>query len=328
MKTNTATNDAAREIIVSRLINFPRELVWEAMTDPQHLPHWWGPDGFTNTVHEISVKPGGVWRYMMHGPDGTDYPNRIVYRELVRPERIEYDHFGEGEWAHHIFHQRITLEAEGHATRVTLCLTFAGQQDYENSKVGGAIEGGTQTLGRLDDYAATLADPHSRPLSAQFCIDRIVDAPRELVWKAYTEADRLAQWWGPKGFTMLDCRVDLRPGGLFHYGMRSPDGFEMWGKFVFREIAPPGKLVYVVSFSDKQGGTTRHFAAPTWPKDVLNILTLTEAVGKTKIVMRGYPVNATEEERQMFTAGFESMKTGFGGTLGQLEAYLDLAKGQ
>ena len=102
----------------------------------------------------------------------------------------------------------------------------------------------------------------------------------------------------------------------------------MWGTFVFREITPPGKLVYVVSFSDKQGGTTRHFAAPTWPKEVLNILTLTEAAGKTKIVMRGYPVNATEEERQMFTAGFDSMKTGFGGTLAQLEAYLDLAKGQ
>jgi uncharacterized protein YndB with AHSA1/START domain len=165
-------------------------------------------------------------------------------------------------------------------------------------------------------------------LSAQFCIDRIVDAPRDLVWKAYTEADRLAQWWGPKGFTMLDCRVDLRPGGLFHYGMRSPDGFEMWGKFVYREITPPGKMVFVVSFSDKTGSTTRHFASPTWPTEVLNILTLTEAAGKTKIVMRGYPVNATDEERKTFVAGFESMKMGFGGTLGQLEAYLDLARGQ
>lgn len=96
----------------------------------------------------------------------------------------------------------------------------------------------------------------------EFVITRTFDAPRDLVWKAHTEPERLKQWWGPKGFTMLSCKVDLRPGGLFHYGMRSPDGQVMWGKFIYREIVKPERLVFIVSFSDEKGGTTRHPLAP------------------------------------------------------------------
>ena len=160
------------------------------------------------------------------------------------------------------------------------------------------------------------------PAEPEFVITRDFHAPRELVWKAWTEPDRLMQWWGPKGFTMLACKLDLRPGGLFHYGMQAANGFEMWGKFVYREILAPERLVFVVSFSDKQGGTTRHFASATWPLEVLNTLTLTEHTGNTTVALKGGPINATEEERKTFAAGFESMQKGFTGTFDQLAAYL------
>ena len=88
----------------------------------------------------------------------------------------------------------------------------------------------------------------------EFVISRTFDAPRELVWKAFTEREHLMQWFGPKGFKMLAGTVDLRPGGTFHYGMQAPDGKTMWGKWIFREIVPPERLVTVVSFSDEQGG--------------------------------------------------------------------------
>jgi uncharacterized protein YndB with AHSA1/START domain len=160
------------------------------------------------------------------------------------------------------------------------------------------------------------------PAGHEFVITRVFDAPRDVVWKAWTEAERLKHWWGPKGFTMLACMVGLRPGGLFHYGMKAPNGFEMWGKFVYREITAPERLVFVVSFSDKERNTLRHFASTTWPLEVLNTVTFTEQGGKTTATLKGAPINATGEERKTFEAGFGSMEQGFKGTLNQLADYL------
>lgn len=155
----------------------------------------------------------------------------------------------------------------------------------------------------------------------EFVITRTFDAPRELVWKAWTEAERLAQWWGPKGCTIRVVKLEMRPGGIFHYAMQFKPGHDTWGRFVFREIAAPERLVFVNSFSDANGGVTR---APfsqlkqAWPLEVLNNLTLTEQKGKTTLTLRAHPINATEEEREMFTGMLESMRQGFGGTFDQL----------
>jgi uncharacterized protein YndB with AHSA1/START domain len=163
------------------------------------------------------------------------------------------------------------------------------------------------------------------PSEDQFVISRTVNVPRDLVWKAWTEPERMAKWWGPKGFTMLKATLDLRPGRLFHYGMQSPDGFEMWGKFVFREVAPKDRLSFVVSFSDKDGGTTRHFAHQTWPLEMLTTVTFTEQDGKTTLTLTGGAVNATAEECQTYKDGHASMRQGFGGTFDQLDEYLATA---
>jgi uncharacterized protein YndB with AHSA1/START domain len=169
--------------------------------------------------------------------------------------------------------------------------------------------------GRKESSAPRAAEP-------ELVITRVFDAPRGLMWNAWTEPERLARWWGPKGFTMLKATLDLRPGGLFHYGMRSPDGQEMWGKFVYREIAAPERLVFVVSFSDEKAGTTRAPFSATWPLEVLNTLTLTESGGRTTLTLRGAPVNAGDAERATFAANHKSMQQGFAGTFEQLDAYL------
>ncbi|HEX7792559.1 MAG TPA: SRPBCC domain-containing protein [Afipia sp.] len=158
--------------------------------------------------------------------------------------------------------------------------------------------------------------------SKEFVIERVFDAPRELVWKAWTERDRLMQWWGPKGFKMLVGKLDLKPGGTFHYGMEAPDGSVMWGKWVFREIVKPERLVFVNSFSDKDGGVTRHPIAPTWPLQMLGTMTLTEQGSKTLLINRAVALNPTDDERRTFEGGFDSMKQGFGGTWDRLAAYL------
>lgn len=155
-----------------------------------------------------------------------------------------------------------------------------------------------------------------------FVISRVFDAPRELVWKAFTEAERLKHWWGPKGFTIGKCEVDLRPGGIFRYSLRSPDGQDMWGRFVYREIAAPERLVAIVSFTDEQGEIARHPLSPSWPLEILSTLTFAEHGSGTKLTVRWAPHNATEAERQTFEAGHDSMRQGWTGTLDQLADYL------
>ncbi len=152
----SSRNDAERSLTISREIDAPRERVWEAFTNPEHLVHWWGPDGFTNTFHEIDVRPGGVWRFMMHGPDGTNYPNRIVFLEVEKPSRLVYDHDGDGDSeTDHRFRSTVTLDDVRGRTTVTLHSVFETQADYDLATKY-AIEGGEQTLGRLADYVATM----------------------------------------------------------------------------------------------------------------------------------------------------------------------------
>ncbi len=155
-----------------------------------------------------------------------------------------------------------------------------------------------------------------------FVVSRVLAAPRELVWKAWAEPKCLAEWWGPKGCTLRVIKVDLRPGGVFHYAMAYKPGHEMWGRFVYRDVAAPERLVYVSSFSDEGAGLTRAPFKDTFPLEILNTLTLSEQGAKTVLTLRGHPLNATDEERATFIDMFPSMQQGFGGTFDQLEAYL------
>jgi uncharacterized protein YndB with AHSA1/START domain len=172
----------------------------------------------------------------------------------------------------------------------------------------------------------TVTDRDSSPNpDREFLVSRVFETPRALVFGAWTEPDRLACWFGPKGFTMLSCTLDLRPGGVFHYGMQSPDGRTMWGRWVFREIVAPERLVFVASFSDEAGGVARHPFAADWPLEVLSTLTFTERPdGRTLLAMRGVPLNATAAEAQTFHDAHEAMQKGWAGTLDQLAAYLAL----
>ena len=144
----------ANEIVISRLINAPCELVFDAWLKHEHLAHWFGPEGFTITTHEIDVRTGGVWRFTMYGPDGVDYGNRIVYTEITRPTRITYKHSGDDDENEHIrFATTVTFADVGGKTELTLRTAFATAAERDEVVVQrGAIEGGKQTLGRLADY--------------------------------------------------------------------------------------------------------------------------------------------------------------------------------
>jgi uncharacterized protein YndB with AHSA1/START domain len=159
----------------------------------------------------------------------------------------------------------------------------------------------------------------------EFIMSRVFDVPRDLLWKCFTDPERMKHWWGPKGFAVIASKMDLRVGGTYHYGMKAPDGSLMWGLFSYREIAPQERLVFVNSFSDEKGGVTRHPAAPTWPLQMLSTFTFEDAPGgKTRFTVRWQTLDATPEEQATFDSDQSrvGMTNGWSGTMEQLEAYL------
>jgi uncharacterized protein YndB with AHSA1/START domain len=182
--TADARESADREIVITRLIDAPPERVFDAWTDPQQVVQWWGPRGFTITTTKMEVRPGGVWRFVMHGPDGRDYQNKITYLEIVRPERLVYKHGGDEDLEPVSFQTTVTFVAQGNKTKVTMRAVFPAAEERDRVvKEYGAIEGGKQTLERLDEHLAASAGNAPR----EFVIARIFDAPRDLGWKAHSE---------------------------------------------------------------------------------------------------------------------------------------------
>jgi uncharacterized protein YndB with AHSA1/START domain len=316
-RSETKNDLSARELVITRLINAPRELVFEAWTDIKHLANWWGPRGFSITTEKRDFKAGGVWKFVMHGPDGRDYPNKITFDEIIKPEKIVFHHSGddESEGVSHI--TTATFEKQGNKTLINMTLLFSSAEERKRVvEEYGAAKGGIQTIDRLAEQVERMS------YGKEFVITRELNAPLDLVWKVYTSENHLAKWWGPKGFKMLKAKLDLRPGGTFHYGMQSPDGHSMWGKFVYRDIVPGKKLVFIVSFSDENGGVTRHPMAGNWPLEVFNTVTFEERNGKTFLTISGFPINASDEERKIYDDSHAGMQQGFKGTMDQLEEYL------
>ena len=289
-----------REIVITRVFDAPRDVVFETFTDPKHVPYWWGPKGFTTTVHEMDVRPGGVWRLTMRGADGVDRDNKIVFIEVVKPERLVYRHEPEHGSEPVSFEVTAIFEKQGDKTSLTLRMLFptAAKRDYVETQFH-AIEGITQTLIRLAELLAT---------RHEVVITRILDASREMVFNAWIDPEHLKHWWGPTGFTNPVCEVDPRPGGAIRIHMRAPDGvvYPMTG--VFLEVVEPERLVFTSNALDKDGNAM--FGN-------LNTVTFTEHEGKTKLTLHAKVQTATEQAAPYL----KGMEEGWKLTLDRLAEY-------
>jgi len=312
-KSEAKTNNTSdREIVTVRTLNAPRELVWKAWTDPNHLKEWWGPRGFTNNFEKFDFKPGGTWRFTMHGPDGKDFHNESVFGEIVEHEKIVFDHLK----PMHKFQVTTTFTDQNGKTKVTFVMLHDTVSECEAVKKF-AIEKNEENFDRLAEELAAMQTP-----GGPFVISQTLNASRDLVWSLWTECKHLKHWWGPKGFTVTFCKIDLRPGGKFHYCLKGPDGSDMWGLFNFRDIVKPKSFTYNSSFSDKNGGLTRHPMAPDWPLEILSKISFEKQNGTTLVTVKWHPINATAAEIQTFEKGRTSMKQGWSGTFSKLVNYL------
>ncbi|WP_286228518.1 SRPBCC family protein [Neobacillus mesonae] len=147
----TSVEVEGKEIIVKRVFNASRDLIWKAWTQPEHLKNWWGPKGFSITTSEFEMKPGGIWRFIMKGPDGVEYPNKITFKEIVKPERLVYTSADDIEGDPGRFQTIVTFVEEDNNTLLIQRLIFPSAEIREQVvKEYGAIEGASQTLDRLE----------------------------------------------------------------------------------------------------------------------------------------------------------------------------------
>ena len=297
--TTTFTTPSDREIVMTRVVDAPRRLVFEAWTNPEHLPHWFGPRGWTLPVCEIDLRPGGAYHYVLRGPDGNTYAFSGVYREIVPPARLVCTWGWEAMPGHEAL-ETVTFDERDGKTKMTMKTLFQSAGDLEGWAKAGGREGMAETLDRLAEHLETMTG---------LVITRVFDAPRDLVFKAWTEPQRLMRWWGPRGFTTPFCKVDLRPGGVFHYCMRSPEGRDYWGRGVYREIAEPERIVYLDSFADEEGNPVEpaHYGmSPGHPAETLVTVTFVEHEGKTKVTLH-HSVPEAVPERSGIQQGWTEM---------------------
>lgn len=306
------------QIITMRLIAAPRELIWKALTTPEHLQHFWGPDGFTNIYKSFDPRVGGEVRFTMHGPDGTDYPNCFKFLTVEPPHllRFEHDNGGEGEFDH-CFIGEIELSAEGDKTRIELRL-IEESMEARDALAEFALEGGRQNLDRLAAYVAPMAAKKNL-----FEIERSYPVSQQRLFEACTRVEEMKQWFAPAGMTTIKSSQDFRPGGTYHYGLATPQGQEMWGLITYKEITPNSRLVYLQSFSDKDGGITAHPMSPTWPKEMVTVFEfIPEGAKQTKLKISWIYAGIDDTEAKTFHAAHEGMRGGWTGSLNALEAYL------
>ncbi len=158
--------------------------------------------------------------------------------------------------------------------------------------------------------------------ATEFVFNRTFDAPREDVWNAFTQPEHLKHWWGAPGSSVEIARHELKPGGMFHYCMKFPDGRAIWARFIFREIVAPERLVWLNGFSDEHGGLTRNPWAANLPLETLSTVTFAEENGKTLLTVTVVPFHANDEETRIFAGGIAGMKMGFGASFNKLAGYL------
>lgn len=158
--------------------------------------------------------------------------------------------------------------------------------------------------------------------SVDFVITRTFNAPRELVFDTMTQTGHLQKWWGPQGCTIEVITHEPRPGGVFHYCMRFSPGIDMYGRFLYRELVRPERIVVVNGFADAAGNPIRYEMSPTWPIEVLNTTTLVEHEGKTTLTLHSTPLDTDAIGVETFKAGHASMQQGFGGMYDVYEHYL------
>lgn len=313
----TSKNESS-DIKIIRIFNAPVAAVWDAWTSDQ-VAQWWGPRGFTITTHSKDLRVGGHWHYTMHGPDGTDYPNKTHYFEVEKHAKLVYDHGGNDERAP-LFRVTVLFSDLGGKTKMDMTMTLPTPEAARETRKFIKAAGGDSTWDRFAEYLEKQTNGKER-----FYIVRSFDAPIKTMFELWTNPEHIAQWTPPTGATMEYIRADVKPGGSSFYKMTWANGMTMYGKASYQTIKAPDTLIYTQQFCDEHEKVSRHPMAPTWPETMLTTVTLTEeGPNRTRVTVMWEPEGkTTPEELNTFIMMRGSMTQGWTGSLDKLEALLE-----
>ena len=297
-----------REIVMTRVFAAPRSMVWGAFADPWQVGQWWGPKGFRTTMTEMDLRPGGKWRLVMHGPDGTNYPNEVTFLEVVPMEKVVLELSGGKEGAETVrFQQTISFTDEDGGTRLTIRIAFPSAEERDrNVREYRSIEGGRQMFDRLEAHLQEKDKP-AGGATHELSITRVFNAPRELVWQAWTDPAMAKQWSGPKVFPAFHVELGRKPGDRWRIGLRgmtpgSDTVAEIWQGGVLKEFVPPERLVYTYAWEDR---SAVGLPADGAPHDTTITVRLEERDGKTTMHF-SQAFFATASERDGHNGGWSS----------------------
>jgi len=310
---------ASNEIRLTRVYDAPVAAVWDAWTDLKQVAQWWGPRGFTITTKSKELRPGGHWDYIMHGPDGKDWPNYARYHEVVPRERLVYDHGATSADAKPLFHVTAEFRDLGNnRTQFDMCMTLATAEEAQKTRGFIKAAGGNSTWDRLAEYLEK--DAEGREL---FVINRSFDAPIDTMFDMWTKPEHLAKWLPPTGMTMQVRRADIRTGGDGFWSMSNGE-FTMYGHFDYLEVDRPNRMVYSQFFADEHEKLVRHPGEPNWPEKMVTTVTFTaEGAGQTRVQVKSAVLgNAKPEEMAAFVDERSGMTKGWTGSFDKLEALL------
>jgi uncharacterized protein YndB with AHSA1/START domain len=265
----SVTTPSDVEIEMTRTFDAPRALVFEALTRPEHLARWWGPRRYRLVQCESDLRPGGRWRFVQRDEDGREHAFRGEYREVDPPERVVSTFEYEG-MPGHVSVETMTLVERDGRTTLTARSAFVSREDRDGMLRSGMESGARESYDRLGELLG--------PMPRQIVATRVFDAPRQLVFRAWT-AEHVGRWWGPRGFTTTTQAIEVRPGGEWRFVMHGPDGRDYPNHVVFREVAAPERIVYdhvsgppfhtEVSFVEEVDGRTRITMCATFETAVL-----------------------------------------------------------
>lgn len=313
-----SAKNKSNEIHITRIYEAPVRVVWDAWTDPAQAAQWWGPRGFTLTTHSKDLRPGGIWHYTMHGPDGVDYPNKTLYLEVEECARLVYDHGGYDDRPP-LFRVTVLFSEIRGKTRMEMRMAFATPEAAEQSRKFIKQAGGNSTWDRLAEYLEKESSGREK-----FVINRSFDVPLELMFEMWANPKHLSQWLPPKGFTMQLIRSDVRTGGGNFYVMSGGE-FKMYGRNAYQKIEKPHRLIYTQQFCDENANISRHPLAPVWPETLLTTVEFAaEGPESTRVTVTMEPHGpATREEIDAFVKERSGMTQGWTGSFDKLEALLE-----
>lgn len=313
-----AAKNKSNELHITRIYEASVKMVWDAWTDPKQVAQWWGPRGFTLTTHSKDLRSGGSWAYTMHGPDGTDYPNKTQYLEVEPYKRLVYDHGGNDDRPPMFRVTVLFTETKG-KTKMEMTMALPTPEAAEEARKFIKKAGGDSTWDRLAEYLGKESTGKDK-----FVINRSFPVSREVMFKMWTDPKHFSQWLPPTGFTMKFIRADIRAGGGTFYLMTNGENVKMYGKAEYLEILAPERIVYTQKFCDEHEKVSRHPFAPTWPETMLTTVTFAEEDNQNTritIVWEVYGA-ATREEMETFIKARGGMTQGWTGSFDKLEEYI------